>query len=206
MTVRDNTTRGLVAKARAGDRKAFDELVARYERRLRETLEPRIGRQARGKTDLDDVLQETFLRAFESIVHFRWRDERGFVRWLLSIAENRIRDALKGPRGKEVLELRDRPSPESAAASRLLRRGERFDRLKGALSRLSADHQEVILLCRIEGLKVREAAERMGRSENAVKNLLLRALRELKSSFGDTESLHLPDRTLGSDARDEHQA
>ena len=48
----------------------------------------------------------------------------------------------------------------------------------------------------MEGLKVREIAERMGRSESAVKNLLFKATKKLKESFGDTESLNLPDRSL----------
>ena len=202
--VNDQTIRTLVTRAQDGDREAFEELIARYEVGLREKVESRMGRQVRGKTELEDVLQETFLRAFDSISHFTWRDESGFVRWLHSIAENRIRDLLKGPRGKETLELQDLPTAESAAASRLARREERFDRLKDALAHLSADYREVILLARIEGLKIREVASRMNRSESAVKNLLLRALRELKSTFGDTKSLRLPDKRLSSGGLHEH--
>ena len=48
----------------------------------------------------------------------------------------------------------------------------------------------------IEGLKIKEIAERMNRSPAAVKQLLSRALVKLKASFGETESLHLPDREL----------
>jgi len=196
--VTDNTTEILVAKAQAGNRKAFENLVARYNGRLREAVEVRMGRQVRGKVELDDVLQETFLRAFESIVHFQWRNEGGFLRWLVAIAENRIRDEIKGPRGKEVLELDEQSPIENTSPSRMARRDERFDRLKESVALLSPDHREVILLSRIRGLKIREIAQQMGRSESAVKNLLLRALQELKSLFGDTESLHLPHRSLTS--------
>ena len=197
LTMTDIGTQALVAKAQAGDREAFGGLVARYEDQLRERLGLRMRWQVRGKTELDDVLQETFLRAFESIAHFKWHDENRFIRWLLSIAENRIRDTVKGPRGKEVFEFHEQSTAECASPSRLARRDERFDRLKESLAHLSADHREVILLSRIEGLKIREVAQRMNRSQSAVKNLLLRALHELKSSFGDTESIHLPDRRLG---------
>jgi DNA-directed RNA polymerase specialized sigma24 family protein len=64
----------------------------------------------------------------------------------------------------------------------------------------------VIVLARVEELKIREIAERMERSESAVKNLLLRALRELRQNFGDTESLRLPDRSLspGRDVEPPH--
>ena len=53
-------------------------------------------------------------------------------------------------------------------------------------------------MSRIEGLRIGEIAERTGRSVDAVKQLLLRGLRSLKRNFGDTESLHLPDRTFES--------
>ena len=88
--------------------------------------------------------------------------------------------------------------------SRIARRGERFDRLAEALNRLSADHREVILLSRIEGLRMKEVAKRMNRSENAVLLLLSRGLKKLKESFGETESLHLPWRGLkGGESNDD---
>ena len=64
------------------------------------------------------------------------------------------------------------------------------------LSGLSPDHRKAIILSRIEGLKVREIATRMHRSTDAVKKLLARGLLQLKRSFGDTESFHLPDRAF----------
>jgi DNA-directed RNA polymerase specialized sigma24 family protein len=61
---------------------------------------------------------------------------------------------------------------------------------------LKTDEREAVTLSRIEGLKMKEIAERMGRSPAAVKMLLFRGLKQLKKSFGDTESLHLPERSL----------
>ena len=75
----------------------------------------------------------------------------------------------------------------------------RFEHLKEAIEGLNSDYREVILLCRIEGLPIKKAAERMNRSPDAVKKLLWRALNQLKSTCGDTESLHLPDRPLDSE-------
>jgi RNA polymerase sigma factor (sigma-70 family) len=69
-----------------------------------------------------------------------------------------------------------------------------LDRLEQAVQALSPDHREVVRLARIEGLQVDEIAKRLGRTPSAVKNLLLRALKELKKSFGDTESFRLPQR------------
>ena len=64
------------------------------------------------------------------------------------------------------------------------------------LKTLSADHREVLLLSRIEGLSIQEVAERMDRSPDAVKKLLSRALNALRAAFGETESLRLPDKRL----------
>lgn len=83
-----------------------------------------------------------------------------------------------------------------ATPSKEVRRNERFDRLEEAINRLSPDQREALKLARLEGVKVREIAVRMNRSTKAVYALLSRALVELKESFGDTESLHLPDRIL----------
>ena len=77
-----------------------------------------------------------------------------------------------------------------------MRRNERFDRLQGAIDSLSGDSREVVFLTRIEGLTLKQAAERMGRSHEAVKKLFWRALKQLRKLMTDTESLHLPDREL----------
>ncbi len=80
------------------------------------------------------------------------------------------------------------PSP-----SKTLRRAERFERLRKSMETLAEDYQTVLKLSRIEGCSLKEIAARMDGSESAVKNLLLRATRQLKRSFGDTESLNLGD-------------
>lgn len=58
---------------------------------------------------------------------------------------------------------------------------------------LSPDYRTVLRLVRMDGLSIKEIAKQMGRSESAVHNLLLRATRQLRQSFGDTESLNLGD-------------
>ena len=69
--------------------------------------------------------------------------------------------------------------------------------MEKALDSLSPEHREVILLARVEGLEIKQIATRLNKSVSAVKGLLFRALKGLKSSFGDTESLGLPERKLG---------
>ncbi len=186
----------LVQRAQRGDREAFDALVARCGARLEAFIGRRIRPALRGRLDLSALAGDTFARAFESLGTFRGSDDDAWHGWLAGIAKKVVLkeiDLLKRSRTANV-------EPEIAVApvspSRALRREERLDRLSGALAALSTDHRDVIRLCRIDGRSVRETARRMGRSPDAVKMLLWRALRELKARFGDTESLHLPDRPI----------
>jgi DNA-directed RNA polymerase specialized sigma24 family protein len=54
-------------------------------------------------------------------------------------------------------------------------------------------------MARVEGLTARQIALRLGKKEEAVRQLLARALKRLKRTMGDTESLHLPDKSLGKE-------
>ena len=184
------------AQAKAGDRTAFDALVQETRDLLRSTIERRVGPLLRQRLNPEDVLQETYLRAFQSIERIEWRGHAAFARWLAAIAENLILDAARRRRHYPELALeRDVPDSDTAPSAHL-RRKERFDRLKDSLAGLSEDHRQVIVLARIEGLSTEEIAHRMNRSTSAVRNLLSRAMRQLRSSFGDTESFGLPDQAL----------
>ena len=129
-----------------------------------------------------------------------------FRRWLEGIAANFIlHSARTYARKREIRIQRDpaaNPAVNDVSPSRNERRNERFGRLKRSVDDLSSDYRTVIRLSRIEGLRISEVAERMGRSPSAVKNLLLRAMKQLRESFGETESLSLPDRHLGEGSGD----
>ncbi len=187
----------LVSRAQSGDREAFDQLVVECQGDLLSFILARLGERLRGQVDADDILQETLLRAFQGLVLFEWRGDKSLSRWLCGIAEHLIWNTSR-KRQTARLELSlDRASQQPTPGQRA-RREERFERLEEALSRLPPAYREAIRLARIEGLKIREVAERLGQSQGAVKQLLARGLRELKDSFGETESLHLPDRRLGA--------
>jgi RNA polymerase sigma-70 factor (ECF subfamily) len=189
------STAELVLKAKSGDREAFGKLADRYRPRLLRQVEARMGAGVRMKLEVEDVLQETFACALESIGKFVWEGEDSFYLWLAGIAEHVISNAAR-KKGGRPLNLPFDPAWTGASPSKNLRREERFQRLEGAVRRLSADHREVLRLARFEGLKVQEIATLMRRSPNAVYKLLARALEELRKDIGDTGSLHLPDRPL----------
>jgi RNA polymerase sigma-70 factor (ECF subfamily) len=186
----------LVERARSGDREAFDELAAQARSRLLQKIDRMVGPRLREKAEPEDVLQEVFLRGLESIARFDGNDAEAFQRWLEGIARNVVRNLGRRKSWKKEFELTHDVPASGSSPSRHQRREERFERLSKAVESLSPDYRTVIRLARIEGLKIREVAERMNRSESAVKNLLLRAMKELRDSFGETDSFRLPDRRL----------
>ena len=194
--VDNDTTADLFRAAQAGDRAAFDKLVARTGDRLRATAKARIGSRLGEKLDPEDVVQETYVRAFCAIEKIAWQGAASFDAWLRAIAENLILNAARRHRQHQELRLDADVPARGASEGRRLRRHERFDRLKASLAQLSEDHRKVVMLARIEGLKMEEIARRMNRSVSSVRNLLLRAMKQLRGSLGETGSLGLPDRSL----------
>jgi len=185
-----------IQKAQEGDREAFEKLFISYRARIKALVESRLGSRLREAVEVDDILQETFLRAFESISRFRWEKDDSFFHWLSGIAINIIRKAASTRRPTPFVE-EEQIAKSGTSPSKALRREERFDRLDEALEALSPEYRQVILLARVKGLPIEEVAKQMKRSRNAVSLLLLRATRKLRAVFGETESLHLPHRILG---------
>ncbi|MBI4601754.1 MAG: sigma-70 family RNA polymerase sigma factor [Planctomycetes bacterium] len=207
----------LIIDAKAGDRRALETLVERCAPRLRSLVCLRLGHFLRRKVEIEDVLQETYLRACKSLERFQWRGKGSFYRWLGGIAEHVIQDIVrregKGAGAMRSLQVlapaepgssgSDRPAREVVAQARepspsqVSRRNERFERLEKALSRLSPEHREVIILARVRGVPIKDIAAKLGKTPDAVSMLLLRALRKLKECFaGSTSSFHLPARSL----------
>ena len=182
----------LVDHAKAGDREAFDRLLARFQGRLRSTVESWSRFQLGDKIGVDDLLQESFVRAFRSLERFEWQGDDSFFRWLCGIAKRALAQAIQEQRTGQGTGNLSSEAGSGPTQSTISRRVERFERLEEALQSLTPEYREVLLLSRVEGLKTKEIAARMNRSPNAVKHLIARALRALRSGFGDTESLNLP--------------
>ena len=183
----------LVERARGGDQRAFEELCLGLRERLLATIRSRLGPAARQGTDPEDVLQTSFVRALHSMQRFEWRGDGSFRRWLEAIAIHVTLDAVRHQGRRTVLRIDRDVKGDGASPSKGLRRRERLERLENSLESLSPDYRTVLRLSRMDGLSIKETAKQMGRSESAVKNLLLRATKQLRQSFGDTESVNLGD-------------
>jgi RNA polymerase sigma-70 factor (ECF subfamily) len=199
-------TRAIIERARAGDRSAFDQLADRFRGALSSVIARRLGGALRHETQVDDVLQETFVRAFQSLGRFEWLEkdqgidggERAspFFRWLCGISVRVILEHARRHRARPPIALDfDVPDGDAVSPGRALARRERLERFEAALARLSEDHRTALRLVRIEGLPLAEVARRMDRPPNAVSQLVLRALRSLRREFGEpseTDSGRLP--------------
>ncbi len=196
MTIERNDTRELIARALDGDRLAFDTLCRRSQDEVFGTIRHMIGSAT--SVDPEDVLQDVFATAFTSLAEFRWQGSGSFRRWLEGIGRHRVlhlsrRELRRG----ELLEL-VRPATDGTSPSRATQRHERFERLKDAVDTLPPEYREVLRLARIEGRSIREVAASLGKTESAVKNLLLRAMKKLREVMPETESLTLPkERRIG---------
>ncbi len=184
---------GLVARAKAGDAEALNDLFARYHHLLLEVARRRIGPRLRLKEDPDDLAQTTFREATRDFANYEYRGRDSLVRWLMQILQNKIRDkaefysankrdlgrerALESPVGSdgEGLPALD-PASDDLSVTMQVQRGENYVHLKRALEQLSPEHREAITLVFFQGLQLREAGEKMGgKSEDAVRMMLRRA-------------------------------
>jgi RNA polymerase sigma-70 factor (ECF subfamily) len=208
LVVEESPIQRLVELARQGDRAAFDEIVKRLRSRLEQSIERWARFRLGPRVDVEDVLQETFLRAYRSLDRFKSPeafDEELLFRWISGVAKHALGDLLRKAAHREV------PAPcieqvsSETSQSRAGRREERFDRLQKALDALPPDYRQVLVLSRLEGLPAQEIARRIGRTPNAVYHLLVRALQLLREQFGDTESLSLPDRPLRRERGDDDE-
>jgi RNA polymerase sigma-70 factor (ECF subfamily) len=182
-----NHTAALIGRARAGSGEALDALFGRCAPRLLALIRLRMGPSLRARLESRDILQATLLKSFQQISTLRSAETVALMAWLARIAENEIRDqADRAGRQRRDVE-REAPVNEEVAAiaadlpSALTRviLDERAARLEEALESLSADHREVILLRKFEELSFAEIASRMGRSEDACRMLLARAMTAL---------------------------
>ncbi len=196
--VEEKRERQLADDAIQGNRQAFEELYTSFQERLLAMIRTQMSPSLAQRLDPEDVLQETFIRALRSVKDFEWQGGDSFCRWLEGIATHLVLTAANRQSVKRELHIQRDPEADQVSPSRDMRRDERFERLRKSIESLSPDYRTVLRLSRLEGLTTKEIAKRMERSPSAIKNLLLRATKQLRQTFGDTESLHLGDRCLGA--------
>jgi RNA polymerase sigma-70 factor, ECF subfamily len=166
----------LVDLARKGDAEAFGQLYDHYVESIHRYLYFRLSSVSLA----DDLTSETFFRALRGIRSFRWQG-KDFGAWLTTIARNLVNDHYKSSRARlEVVadelpeQVEDAAGPEEGALAALT-----SEVLVTALRRIAPEQQDCLVMRFCQGLSIAETATVMGRSEGAIKQLQLRAVRNL---------------------------
>ena len=166
----------LIARTRAGDPDAFGILVSRYYDACWRFAYHMLGEQS----DAEDVLQETYLRAYLAIGRYDERDQ--FRGWLFRILTNQCRNALtaRGRRSRRFVQ--DEIAIELAAAppTGVLRDVEDAT-LSRALAQLDPNQREALLLKFSEGLEYTEMSAMTGMGESALKMRVKRGIERLRA-------------------------
>jgi RNA polymerase sigma-70 factor (ECF subfamily) len=168
-----------IAQARHGDHDAFRLLVERHSRSMYRLAYRMTGRAE----DAEDIVQETFVRAFRQIGRFEQRSD--FGTWLYRIAFNCAIDYLRArPRHEsaEPEDTLDRLAPANATPSLddLIYAGQIERRVQTALSGLSAKERAAFLLRHYHGCSIDEICRTLDMKSNAAKHSVFRAVRKLR--------------------------
>ncbi|MFN4265834.1 MAG: RNA polymerase sigma factor RpoE [Aquabacterium sp.] len=181
----------LVERVQRGDQRAFEMLVVKYQRRI----ERLIARMVRDVDLVEDIAQETFIRAYRALPNFR--GESAFYTWLYRIGVNTAKKALMGLKRDPLVteaalasmdeeddgprvenELSDGETPESVLASRQI-----AETVNAAIEALSDDLRQAITLREIEGMSYEEIAELMNCPIGTVRSRIFRAREAIASKL-----------------------
>ncbi len=176
----------LVKRAARRDRAAFEVLYRRHV--------DRVWRYAwfrtRSREAASDITQDTFVRVAKAIGTFR--GDSSFSTWVLAIARSVAVDhARKVSRERAMRESEGRLK---FVAAEEVKAADGHDALRSAIQMLPAAMRDVVVLCELSGMSVREAAGVLGWSESRVKTTAFRARRKLRERLGkDREGDELSD-------------
>lgn len=184
----------LVRRAAMRDKEAFRELFERYGQRVFAIAYDVVRR----KEDAEDVVQESFVKAYLSLPEFR--GQSSFYTWLYRIVYNLAIDYRRktSRRGGETLEYEDsRQSAVTAGASEpppspdeAVSRSERAARIRKELDQISEDHRMVIILREVDGLNYEEIADVLKISKGTVMSRLHYARKKLQKALRDLAEEH----------------
>ena len=196
--------RDLLARCRAGEAAARDQLFGRYRHYLWLLAQAQLGRLVRAKCDASDVVQMTLLEAHRDLRQFTGREEAELLAWMRRILahnlfnEHRRFSAKRRQATREVsidhvlggieqssLSLGRGLADSAPPPSQLAAKREAAVAMADCLAQLPEDYRTVLVLRILEGLPAEEVAERMGRTAGAVRMLQLRALGAMRKLMSD---------------------
>lgn len=178
----------LFASATQGDQDALDQLLQRYLPQLHAFVHARLGQHLRARESSLDVVQSVCRELLSARQDFAFAGEDRFRGWLFTAALNKVRERHRRMHA-EKRDVAREVDPEAGdsfvAIAHLLTPSqdaignETAAAVRGALEELSEEHREVITLARLVKLPHRVIAEVLQRSEDATRQLLVRAMLQL---------------------------
>jgi len=168
----------LIQRAKEGDPAAFAEIYDRHQPAIYRYILYRVGDVATA----EDLTGEVFVRLVERVDRFTYRG-RPLLAWLYTIARNLVTDYRRRAGQAAMLPLDEQLVAEVDDMEQVTERGLAQRRLAAALTHLTEDQRQVIILKFIEGLNNAEVARTLGKSVGAVKSLQHRALAALRRAL-----------------------
>ena len=177
---------GAVERAQSGDSDAFRLLVEQHSRAVFRLA----FRMTGNEQDAEDVVQETFLRAYRQLDKYEAR--ASFSTWLYRIASNYSLDLIrmrkrhedKRERGKaEERDILQTLPVNTPGPDRIVYSGQVQERVNEALNELSAQERTAFVLRHFEGMSIDEIGETLGTGTNATKHSIFRAVQKLRRSL-----------------------
>ncbi len=194
----------LLARAKKGEIAAFESLMTAYENRVY-TLALR---STGSEQDAADITQEVFLRAWKSLESFR--GDSSLSTWLYRVTSNICVDfARKRAAESGMASIDDAESPAASVADpsraiqpeQAVENQELREELQYALSQLSEEHREVVLLRDVAGLAYTEIARTLGLEDGTVKSRLARARNSLRKILLERGNISLPTSSKQTEGR-----
>jgi len=173
----------VVARARDGDTEAFRALVERHSRSLFHLAYRITGNE----NDAEDVVQETFLKAYRTLQRFESR--AGFGTWLYRIAANCAVDLLRArqrrgeTQGGAPPALVDNLPAEQPEPDRVVLGAEAQRRMSAAMAQLTPNEKAAFVMRHHEGLSIEEIGRALGLRDNATKQSIFRAVQKLRRAL-----------------------
>jgi RNA polymerase sigma-70 factor (ECF subfamily) len=181
----------LVARARAGDPVAFEQLFDRYQAPILNYLHRMVGDRALA----EDLTQDAFVKAYRALPSTR--PDLAFKAWIYRIATN---TAISHLRRRKIIRWVPFLATQDHASDEAIDRsvGRRFD-VQQALGQLPQHYASALLLRHYQGLSLAETAAALGITENAAKLRLFRARKAFAAVYGDPSGEGLDVREMEDD-------
>jgi RNA polymerase sigma-70 factor (ECF subfamily) len=183
----EETDATAIARVQTGDSDAFRTLVERHGRNVFRLA----FRMTGNETDAEDIVQETFLRAFKQI--HRYESRSSFGTWLYRIAANCSLDLIRMRKTRheaaapvateEEIDVMQNIATEAPGPDRLAISREVQQRMSSAMAELSQQERTAFALRHFEGLSIEQISGILGVGGNAAKHSIFRAVQKLRRAL-----------------------